>query len=1818
MNNVTIRSSCGHTLLPGQTATLTAVIDTDQNYRFMWQKKNLNGELLDDWVKYGQTIQITSDEVSEDVTYIVSVIGGQDILTDSSNNILTASFTLYSSEHDVYNAQENDEIIPYVQELTILLTTRGKHIYGKINNIDTQSISYKMNLNSANELSFTVHKEVDGIIEPLWDKIKDFRLVYIKELNEYYQIKISTNNGTNDITKTISATSLCEAELSQIYIRNTEINTEDDIARDDYVVTKFYSLTDKKASLLDRILSFAPHYKIGHVDDSLIELQRSFSIDGTSVYDFLIGDCSEQFSCLFQFNSVTRTINVYDLYTRCLNPECGYRGDFDDVCPKCGSKKISYFGEDTSIFINSKNLSDSITFETDDDSVKNCFKIVGGDDDINAAIRNVNPNGTDVIYYITDDQKEEMSDELVQKINSYDTLYNEKIDTYRTLNQNIYDAYDKILYYTSSMMPDVKHEEVTATTEANKLTVANLSPVGLQEVTTSTSVATVNTALKMLAKVFVKSGYVKVDVDTDNTNTFTYVGTDEQHNHYGTWYGRFKVTNYSNDEDIVYTDYLEIKVYDLYETYLDQKIKKNIVSNDKDGEDSLFDVLTIKSLDNFKEAIKLYCLNRLTSFKSALEGCVFTLVEADQAKKGADLYEGMYLSYLDKLNACEDEIDARQKTINKWQNQLDEYTATRNEIQKSLNFEKYLGEDLYYEFIAYKREDTYSNENYISDGLNNEELLKKAEELIENAQKELYKSAMKQHTITCTLYNLFQMKEFTSIRSKFVLGNWMRILVDDEVYRIGLSSYEVNYGGLESINVEFTDATVAYNTGTSTQSIIDKAQQMATSYSYVSNQAKRGEEARNSISRFLDNGLNTAVTAIKNADSEDIVIDKNGLRARLYDDINDYYAPEQLGILHNMLVFTDDYWRTAKTALGQITYTLDGEEHSVYGLIADVLMSGLIISGHIYSANYSTVNTTGTHIDLENGSFSFAGDKIVYDSLSNDLCLKDITVKFVSDGKIDKTTLQDVITGVNTSYLKLNKLETDIGSKVESSVFNELKQTVDENSSSITSLSTTVSKKADSSTVTALSNKTSKLEQSLNGFKTTVSETYTTKEEFDNLEIGGRNLFLSSINLKNFVLSSSKITLSRTHSAATIKVNSTSSENHGLYFDVDCAKLENNTDYTFSIYVNDYSGFNDSRSPHFSIGSPDGDVWSDITGGYIKLDKGFNYITFNTGEHTRFFRFFIGIYMNNVDSYLTVSNAKLEKGNKATDWTPAPEDVDSSITTLSDKYTDVKQTVDGISATVASHTTQIANKADSSTVTNVSNKVTSLEQNLTGFKTTVSETYATKTALNTVDGKFANYSTTTQMNNAITQAVSAESSSIKSEISKSYVTNSVLSDSLSGIDESIGVLEENLSDTNRKFYDYSTTEQMNNAITQAITTESNSIKLEVSGTYTTKTEFNELQIGGRNLIRAYYIGHFDNGSTDASKYITSGKVVCQGNGAHTGFRFDSINCYEPSTQYILSGYITITSKSCNNIYVFNGKQHSFISFKVDGIAYSNPFDIERTDAINILNDGKPHFFELGYETNANIPADVDVSYTYIQLNKNSTTQINYEINGFKLEKGTKATDWSPAPEDVEAKFNNYATTASLEAYIKKDPTTGELKSAIEAIADDITLSASGTINISGNKSVNINGNLFTLTSTNTTISADGSIDCKKLKAVNTELEGTFKNVNATTEGITMTTTLIGGEYLMKSSTGAYLRIQGHNIAMSNDDGSGVKWQLGRNGCYFNDYSGINIYHPSIKNYMQPALSMSNPVTFDWSGSVLTIYVDNVPVATWDWGEKIWY
>lgn len=110
---------------------------------------------------------------------------------------------------------------------------------------------------------------------------------------------------------------------------------------------------------------------------------------------------------------------------------------------------------------------------------------------------------------------------------------------------------------------------------------------------------------------------------------------------------------------------------------------------------------------------------------------------------------------------------------------------------------------------------------------------------------------------------------------------------------------------------------------------------------------------------------------------------------------------------------------------------------------------------------------------------------------------------------------------------------------------------------------------------------------------------------------------------------------------------------------------------------------------------------------------------------------------------------------------------------------------------------------------------------------------------------------------------------------------------------------------------------------------------------------------------------------------------------------------------------------------------------------------------------------------ANTAATGANGYTDAALKQYSTTaEIAQAIN-------KDSTSISAA---VTAKLGDYATTASLTALIENKD--GQLKSAIEAIADTINITARGGLNLSGDR--------FTLNSTNTSITADGTITCNKL------------------------------------------------------------------------------------------------------------------------------
>lgn len=938
-----------------------------------------------------------------------------------------------------------------VEDYTIVLSTRDKRHLGQLYGVKGVVSSCKMN--AANEMSFYVYKEniinitdndkrtyeeIEAFREKLWNDIVNFKLIWVKELNEYYEIHVSLDDST-DTYKTITATSLCEAELSQTNLNSIKINTDEDLAINDYAETIFYNKDNPKISLLHRVLEKVPHYNIKHVDESLCNLQRTFSIDGTPIYDFLIGECSEQFDCLFQFDTTDRSISVYDLLTVC--EDCGERGDYLDNCPKCGSTKLKYYGKDTTIYIDKNNLTDAIHYEESPDNVKNCFKLEAGDDVITAAVIGLNPNGSDYIYINAEEQIKDMPKELVLKLEEYDELYNSYTEEYEKLLEETYDLIDDVLYYESSMMPTIEQAKVTAQTEVVKLTTTNLSPVSISSVTSNTSVSTVNSALKNYAKVYVKTGYVKLEIVDGATFDYIgeYEGSDGSTYHKGTWTGQFKVTNYSDENDVAFSDTLSIEVNDDYHNFITQKIEKEISS--EDDESSIFEVLGTEELDDFKEKLTHYSLNRLVSFYDAIQGALDVLVQMDQASDGAELYEDLYLPYYNKLDACQTEIDIRQAKIDELELSLQEKQERQQEIQKELDFATCL-EDYYPIYCAYRREDTYSNSNYVSDGLDNAGVIKKAKEFWEVAKKELEKASSKQITISSTLYNLLTIKEFKPIVEYFELGNWLRIRVDGVIYRLRLIDYEINSDDLQTINVTFSTITKIKDFVSDVESVISSAQSMAKSYSTVMKQAEQGSAAGSALQSMVQNGLNTGLVQIKNNEDEDIVWDKHGLLCRSKDDITGEYDPKQLKLTHNVIAFTKDNWNSVESVIGEhnyLSYNSDNNKwirENDYGVTTRFVTAGVIygeneiVGGLICSKNYSdgatldengeVLEKAGSMINLNTGEFDFGGGSLTWDG------------KNLSINRLDTSSEEYIAEvskgGISADYIK--SLNLEVGNEI--------------------------------------------------------------------------------------------------------------------------------------------------------------------------------------------------------------------------------------------------------------------------------------------------------------------------------------------------------------------------------------------------------------------------------------------------------------------------------------------------------------------------------------------------------------------------------------------------------------------------------------------------------------------------------------------------------------------------------------------------------------------------------------------------------------------
>lgn len=891
----------------------------------------------------------------------------------------------------------------------LLKKGRGKSVIGKIKYFN---LVIKLSGVAQDEVSFKVYKYVDGEKSPLWDSIKSDKIIDIIGYGQF-EIDLATDDEYN-IIKTVHGVSLeCELGASNLY----EFHCNDDYYFDymaDYnldsygniIPIKLWNPSDQKHSLLHLVLEKCPSWRFARVPtyitivqngklvkEATYNFQRTFTFDNKSVYDALVNDIAAESNLVFAFDTENREIFAYD--------------------------KFEEIGEDTNVFINTRNLADKISIQDNKDALINTLRVSGGDDIINNYIAAINVTGTNYISMYSDYMYEDMPDGLVNAIKAYQAykadinedycggydIFNSFIELkkgvgttlsykgdvpslsslpsaapdnfghyyYITSSAKYYvssgmywkicgaftrlcSVYNYLGYLEHSMMPNVSLNNTTASIQANNLTNdLRYTKVSVQNMDIYTPSSFTGITNTVIA-------YCKVILD----NRYTVELINDPVNNYpryssGSWAGKIRIYK-STDKTDSTESIINVSIDTDALNFAKQKILKALAKDSMTEVEK--DILAYKTSANYNQLVtyfQKYCLDRLKSFYDAYENCLSILMSMKSSKPSSAVDE-LYTMYVLRRDAVFQVLKERQAQIEAQKELINKFETEKEQIQEKADFKTYLDkiDPSYWRMLnSYRREADYKNDNYVSDGLETDgQILAKCKELIDNAEYELSMACQLQRTLSVDLENLLIMPEFKPFWDSFCLYNYIRVESDQEIMKLRLIGVDIDFDSIEKLTVTFTD-NISGNGNIISDDITDIFQNVssiAPSYNFTKKQASQGKKGYNQVADWIDKGLLAANTTISNSDNNEVTFNNYGINLKDMTEEGNY-GDWQVRLIGQGIYFTNDNWRTCYGALGSIY--IDGVRTT--GLIAKNLIGELIAGTKLYITN-------------ENGSFTLDKD----------------------------------------------------------------------------------------------------------------------------------------------------------------------------------------------------------------------------------------------------------------------------------------------------------------------------------------------------------------------------------------------------------------------------------------------------------------------------------------------------------------------------------------------------------------------------------------------------------------------------------------------------------------------------------------------------------------------------------------------------------------------------------------------------------------------------------------------------------------------------
>jgi len=754
----------------------------------------------------------------------------------------------------------------------ILKNTTGVPIgtLGSAMNI-TADIKY----NEASVLEFEIPAQIDGVDTPHYDAVIGMRVVELQDVGQFILI------NPKEVGDGVRKIKYCKAYSLEYEFTFKKLS----LASSTY---NFWNPVTPDSTLMRIILDLMPSWSIGYIDPALVGKYRTFEVSDENLYNFIKGTIQDSYHCIFDFDTMTRRINV---------------------------KSASSVIPTNPVYISNGNLAKEITLEENTENIVTRLDVNGAE---GVTIRDVNPTGTNQIinldYFMNTDN---FDDALIKKYYSWKNTYKNYQQPYYNLS----------VEYSLQVMRKTTEQAALVELEAEMTSLENEQAVTIQAIAgnlqNQSSLDAINAKIRAKQTEIASKKSEIAGIEADAAAVYAKLAEINKLTKFETFFTKaeyLQLDRYIKDDAVSESSFVVQET----DSYADEDVGNSIsnkrisvagASISKVTNSQGKDIYDIKGGRITSDFIDAQIINAAFE-RSTNNRFVMTAYLGSGTANGMSFPKGCF-SITGTVGSITHDLRANPETPNIYEG-------------SSLNVVVANG------YLYFTRNTSEYEKRAV------------AWELFEYGNEILTKISQPSYTFGITASNFLRIEEFEKFKNKLRHGEKIYVGISEDATLVPICiGLTLNFDSPDSMTLEFSDTYISSDSSFLLADLLEQSVSMGKNvdlnkYSYS---AFMDSGASTKVKDFMTTALDVSKNAIMSSKEQAISWGDSGIRLRKWsNEAHTEYEPKQVWLNNNSILMTSNNWATAEIAIGNF---YDENLGDCWGVVAPNIVGTLLAGSNL-------------------------------------------------------------------------------------------------------------------------------------------------------------------------------------------------------------------------------------------------------------------------------------------------------------------------------------------------------------------------------------------------------------------------------------------------------------------------------------------------------------------------------------------------------------------------------------------------------------------------------------------------------------------------------------------------------------------------------------------------------------------------------------------------------------------------------------------------------------------------------------------------------